>query len=193
SMPSFRMSAACDDEETHDMEHIERPRRSVLRGSVGRIAAVALTVGTLSAWAIAPGIATAATSPTTATEISTAKDSKLGTILVSGNTVYTLKSKKTCTAACLKVWRPVELPDGVTKPTAGDGVDASKLGTVDAADGAVQITYSGKPLYWFAKDKAPGDVHGNVTDKWGTGAAVVTAKASSGSGDSNAGTGGTAF
>lgn len=175
------------------MEHIERERRSTRRGSVRRIAVFALAVGALSALAFGPGIAAAATSPTTASEISTAKDAKLGTILVSGNTVYTLKSKKACSADCLKVWRPVVLPDGTTTATAGDGVDAKKLGTKDTADGAVQITYSGKPLYWFSKDRAPGDVHGNVTDKWGTGAAIVTAKASSGSDDSNAGTGGTAF
>ena len=74
------------------------------------------------------------------------------------------------------------LPQGVTTATAGTGVDASKLGTVAAADGALQVTYSGKPLYWFSKDKAPGQVHGNVTDKWGKWSTVVTAKSSSGSG-----------
>jgi len=175
------------------MEHIERQRTTARRGSVGRIAAVALAIGALSGLALVPATAAGAASPTTASEIATAKDAKLGTILVSGNTVYTLKTKGSCSTACLKVWRPVVLPDGTTAATAGDGVDAKKLGTKPSADGAVQITYAGKPLYWFAKDKSPGDVHGNVTDKWGTGAVIVTAKASSGSGDSNAGTGGTAF
>ena len=101
-------------------------------------------------------------------------------MLVSGNTVYTLKPSKTaCDAKCLKARPPVLLPDGVTSPTAGTGVDASKLGTMATADGAMQITYAGKPLYWFAKDKAPGQVHGNVTDKWGKWATVVTAKTGS--------------
>ena len=64
-------------------------------------------------------------------EISTAKNAKLGTILVSddGNTVYTLKPSKTaCTAECLKAWPPVLLPDGVTTATAGTGVDAVEAG-----------------------------------------------------------------
>ena len=61
---------------------------------------------------------------------------------------------------------------------------------------ATQITYGGKPLFWCTKDKAPGDVKGNVSDKFGKWTAVVTAKASSGGGSTsttNAGTGGAAF
>ena len=67
---------------------------------------------------------------------------------------------------------------------------------VPAANGALQITYSGKALYWFAKDKAPGQVKGNVTDEWGKWYSVVTAKPSAGSkapSTTSAGTGGTAF
>jgi predicted lipoprotein with Yx(FWY)xxD motif len=122
----------------------------------------------------APSIATAATRPTTTTTVSTAKNPKLGTILVSGTTVYALRSSKTaCTAKCLKVWRPVLLPRGVMAATAGTGVDASKLGTIATTNGALQITYSGQPLYWFAKDTAPGQVKGNVKNKWGKWYAVV--------------------
>jgi predicted lipoprotein with Yx(FWY)xxD motif len=164
-------------------------RASTWRASLGRIAAAALAVGGLSALTFAPSIAVAATSPTTASVISTTKNSKLATILVSGNTVYALKASKTaCTAKCLKAWPPVLLPQGVMTATAGAGVDASKLGTAAAAaGGALQITYSGKPLYWFAKDKAPGQVKGNVTDKWGKWSAVVTATSSSGSSTTNPG------
>jgi predicted lipoprotein with Yx(FWY)xxD motif len=158
-----------------------------------------MAVAGLSAAALAPATAgAAAPSQRTASEITTAKDSKLGTILVAGDTVYTLKaSNVACTAKCLKAWPPVLLPDGTTSATAGTGVDAAKLGTKATAAGALQVTYDGKPLYWFVKDKAPGDVKGNVTDKWGKWATVVTAKSTSGSnggtGTTNAGTGGTAF
>ena len=70
---------------------------------------------------------------------------------------------------------PVLLPHGVTTPTAGTGVDASKLGTAAAAHGARQITYSGKRLYWFTKDTARGQVHGITKNKWGTWSTVAAA------------------
>src|SRR5690242_13825438 len=86
------------------------------RRSLGRVAATALAVGGLAV-AIAPGTAGAATSSDTATEISTATNAKLGTILVAGdNAVYTLKGGKACTGACLKAQPPVLLPAGVTAP-----------------------------------------------------------------------------
>ena len=60
----------------------------------------------------------------------------VGTILVSGKTVYTLKPSKTaCSTACLKIWPALMLPKGVTKATAGKGVSASKLGTVKRSGG----------------------------------------------------------
>ena len=94
----------------------------------------------------------------------------------------------------LKVWPAVLLPAGVTTATADAGADASKLGTVAAANGALQVTYGGKALYWFAKDKAAGQVHGNVSDKWGKWSTVTASgKSSPDSGKTNAGTGGTAF
>jgi predicted lipoprotein with Yx(FWY)xxD motif len=179
------------------MEPIQGHRASTRRACIGRLAALAVTAaaltGTLAAAAFTPTIAVAATTSTTATVISTAKNDKLGTILVSGNTVYTVKASKTaCTTQCAKTWTAVVLPSGVSTATAGTGVDASKLGTKSTADGSLQITYDGKPLYWSTKDKAPGQVHG-ASDKWGKWAAVVTAAAKSGTGDTSPGTGGAAF
>jgi hypothetical protein len=97
------------------------------------------------------------------------------------------------------------LPTGVTKAKAGSGVSASKLGTVKR-NGVVQVTYGGKPLYYFVGDTTTGQVNGDVTDTWGKWTAVVTKKsansstgansgsgASSGSGSSSAGGGGAAF
>jgi len=174
------------------MQHTKQDRGSTWRATAGRIVAIGLAVGGVAVVAVAP--AGAATGQTTATEISTAKDAKLGTILVAGNTVYALKPSKTaCDAKCAKLWTPVLLPRGTTTATAGSGVDASKLGTVAATGAALQVTYGGRPLYWYAKDNAPGQVHGNTSDKWGKWAAVVT-KASTGSGgDKNPGSGGASF
>ena len=168
--------------------------RSAWRRSLGRAAVLALAIGGLCAVAFTPATAGAATTPRTASAIATVKDAKFGTILVAGETVYTLKPSRTkCTAKCLKVWPPVELPQGVMTATAGTGVDGAKLGTKALADGNRQVTYGGKPLYWFFKDTAPGQVKGNITDKWGKWLAVVTVPTSSKSGGTNAGTGGVSF
>ena len=164
------------------------------RVRAGRLAAVALAAGGMATSLIAAGTAGAAT---TSSMVSTAQSAKYGTILVSGNTVYTLKaSKVSCGAKCLNVWPKVLLPAGVMTATAGPGVNAAKLGTVAGQGGSLQVTYGGKPLYWFSKDTRPGQVKGNVKDKWGSWSVVVTAKAagsssSSGSG-SNSGSGGSA-
>jgi predicted lipoprotein with Yx(FWY)xxD motif len=176
------------------MDQSARHHQSAGRRALGRAAAVAVAFAALSAVAFSPGTAGAQTSPRTASEISTAKDGKFGTLLVAGeDTVYTLKpSKIACTGKCLKVWPPVALPSGMTAATAGTGVDAAKLGTKALADGTMQVTYSGKPLYWFFKDKAPGQVKGNITDKWGKWLSVVTVPGKS-KPSSNAGTGGVSF
>jgi predicted lipoprotein with Yx(FWY)xxD motif len=165
------------------------------RTSRGRTATIALLLGAIAMVAVATMASLAGAASTSASEIDTAKNAKLGTILVASDMpVYALKATKTaCTATCQKAWTPVVLPSGMTAATAGSGVDESKLGTVKASDGSMQITYGGKPLYWFVKDTSASQVHGNTTNKWGKWSAVVTAKASGGSSTTNAGTGGTAF
>jgi predicted lipoprotein with Yx(FWY)xxD motif len=181
------------------MNHTKQRRASAHRIPVGLMAGSILAVGGLSALPIAAGTAGAATGVV----VSTSKNAQVGTFLVSGKTVYTLKASNVpCTAQCLKVWPALLLPKGMTKATGGNGVNASKLGTAAGPGGRLQVTYAGKRLYWFIGDTAAGQVHGNITDKWGTWATVVTVKptgSSSGSGSttpsggSSAGTGGVAF
>ena len=36
-----------------------------------------------------------------------------------------------------------------------------RLGTIKRADGSVQATYNGHPLYTYVGDSAPGQAHGN--------------------------------
>ena len=62
-----------------------------------------------------------------------------------------------CYDKCATAWPPL-LTTG--SPVAGEGVDASLLGTTDRTDGTVQVTYNGWPLYYYEKDKAAGDVVG---------------------------------
>jgi predicted lipoprotein with Yx(FWY)xxD motif len=179
--------------ESDDMEQTDQRGESAWHVSVRRAMAVVVAVGGLAASAVATSTAEAATNPL----ISTAKNAQLGTILVSGNTLYTLKSSRTaCGARCISTWPEVLLPKGVRKATAGPGVNAAKLGTIARSGGVLQVTYSGKPIYWFAQDTAPGQVNGITTDTWGKWSVVVTKKpagSSSGSGNSSAGTGGASF
>ena len=177
------------------MKHGLQERRSRYKVPPGRMAIAIAALSGLSGLVLADGTAGAATSVV----VSKTKNAKLGTILVSGKTVYTLKASKTpCSTQCLKIWPALMLPKGVAKATAGKGVSASKLGTLKRSGGALQVTYAGKPLYWFSGDTAAGQVNGNITDTWGKWSVVVMKKpahssSGSGSGGANAGTGGASF
>ena len=91
-----------------------------------------------------------------------------GTLLVASSnqmTVYTFDKDvansgiSNCTGACLTNWPALTITPGST-PTAGAGVTGT-LGTITRTDnGALQVTYNGKPLYFFSKDNAPGDSNG---------------------------------
>src|SRR6185437_5133925 len=95
---------------------------------------------------------------------------KLGKILVDGKgmTVYLFVADKstssTCYTSCAQFWPPV-LTSGA--PTAGDGAQASLLGTTARTDGTTEVTYAGHPLYYFLKDKNPGDTTGQGVNGFG--------------------------
>ena len=62
-----------------------------------------------------------------------------------------------CTGSCAKAWPPV-----TGKPAAAMGVRlVGKFGTITRANGVLQATYKGHPLYTYAGDSAPGQVKGN--------------------------------
>ena len=94
----------------------------------------------------------------------------LGKVLVDskGRTVYLFEKdtgpKSTCFGACATEWPPVTTTG---KPSAGDGVSASMLGTTKRSDGTTQVTYGGHPLYLFEADKEPGDATGQNVDAFG--------------------------
>ncbi|MFF4256743.1 hypothetical protein ACFY1L_36705 [Streptomyces sp. NPDC001663] len=93
--------------------------------------------------------------------------SPVGDILVdgSGRTLYLFTedgrntNSMNCDAACIKLWPRME-----GRPHAGAGVDASLIGATKGAVKA-QVTYAGHPLYYYAKDRAAGDLKGQGIDK----------------------------
>jgi predicted lipoprotein with Yx(FWY)xxD motif len=147
-----------------------------LRNTKSRVAAALLVTGGLATTIGLAGASAAEHSHAKSAVVSTFKSAKVGTILSDGRTVYTLKPSATaCTAACHKIWIEVLLPKGATRASAGAGVSAAKLGTLKVT-GGLQVTYGGKPLFWFFKDKVAGQVKGNVTDTWGKWTDVVLVK-----------------
>jgi predicted lipoprotein with Yx(FWY)xxD motif len=62
-----------------------------------------------------------------------------------------------CTGTCATNW-PAAVVTGT--PTAGAGLDASKLTTLKRDDGSTQLVYNGHPLYSFVGDAAAGQAGG---------------------------------
>jgi predicted lipoprotein with Yx(FWY)xxD motif len=84
-----------------------------------------------------------------------------------GMALYTYKEdspgKSACSGQCVKNW-PVYYQEkvGVT----GD-LKAADFATITREDGKKQTTFKGMPLYYFVKDKAPGETNGDgVNETW---------------------------
>lgn len=103
--------------------------------------------------------------------LKTATDTKLGTIITAANgmTLYAYakdtNNTSNCTGACAANWPPYTV-SSATELNALASLTGT-LGTTARADGSLQVTYKGVPLYFFAKDTKPGDTSGNgVAGVW---------------------------
>jgi predicted lipoprotein with Yx(FWY)xxD motif len=96
--------------------------------------------------------------------------SPLGRVLVDGKgiTLYDFVQDKgttsTCYGACAALWPPLTTKG---KPIAGPGVRASLLGTTKRKDGTLEVTYGGRPLYYFVSDRKPGQTTGQGINQFG--------------------------
>ncbi|WP_028267557.1 COG4315 family predicted lipoprotein [Arthrobacter sp. MA-N2] len=114
--------------------------------------------------------------------------SSAGQIVVAANgmSVYVFtkdvkdSGKSACTGGCAASWPAVTTTS--SKPAAEDVTGT--LGTIPTADGKMQITLNGMPLYFFGQDKAPGDIKGQgVGGVWsliGPSGSMVTPSSSMG-------------
>jgi predicted lipoprotein with Yx(FWY)xxD motif len=90
----------------------------------------------------------------------TVRDSEFGAMLFNAKrqAIYVFendsRNKTVCYGECAKAWPPVFTKG---KPRAGNGVDAGLLGTIERHSGRRQVTYAGKPLYYYAHE-GPGEV-----------------------------------
>lgn len=125
-------------------------------------AATGMATATEETGTAAGATGTTADGGTTADDVTLATGSvELGTIVVDGEgmTLYVFDNdtggESTCYEGCAQTWPPL-----VGEAAAGDGIDASLLGTTERTDGSMQVTYDGNPLYFYAPDSAPGDTAG---------------------------------
>ena len=59
-----------------------------------------------------------------------------------------------CTGSCTEVWTPVPIEDA----------SGRAYGSISREDGTQQLTYEGKPVYYYVKDQKPGDMYGDGID-----------------------------
>jgi len=82
-----------------------------------------------------------------------------------GKTLYVFlkdsNGKSACNAGCVDTWPPFTLDNSQTA-VAGAGVTGT-IGSITRDDGATQVTYAGRPLYYYAPDTQPGDAKGQGT------------------------------
>jgi predicted lipoprotein with Yx(FWY)xxD motif len=91
----------------------------------------------------------------------TAKASQYGRILFDGRGFvlygFTRDPKRTsaCSGACATAWPPYIVK---SRPRASGGASGKRLGTIKRADGRLQGTYAGRPLYYYVGDRRPGQI-----------------------------------
>lgn len=97
-------------------------------------------------------------------------ESPFGRVLfdANGQVVYAFendgRNRSRCISAdCVKAWPPVLTRE---PPTAGAGTEAALLGTIRRGDGMLQVTYNGRPLYFY-EHEGPGEVRCHNVDLHG--------------------------
>jgi predicted lipoprotein with Yx(FWY)xxD motif len=108
------------------------------------VAALALTAAPMAAEQAAPTL--------------TVHSSSFGKVLFDarGFVLYAFtkdpRGRSACSGACAAAWPPYVVKGTVR---AGVGVKQSLLGTIRRANGSRQVTYGGRPLYFYVGDKKP--------------------------------------
>jgi predicted lipoprotein with Yx(FWY)xxD motif len=133
---------------------------------------LALPVAAAAAAALAACSSTATSSPSSSASSSSsspaaATASSVKTATIGGATVLTnskgftlysfapdTSTASKCNGACAQNWPPVK------GPVTAAGVTGT-FGTIKRADGSIQATFDGHPLYAFVGDSGPGQAKGN--------------------------------
>lgn len=117
-----------------------------------------LVAASFACAALAAGSAAAAAAPPTTVKV---KTSSFGRILFDGRgfVLYGFtrdpRARSACSGACARAWPPYIVK---SRPRAGKSVTARLLGTTRRANGSLQATYAGRPLYYYVGDRKPGQI-----------------------------------
>lgn len=125
-----------------------------------------LSIAALTAFAVATAVVTtpapaAARAHAEARSTLTVRDSRYGRILSDGKgfALYAFtrdpRGKSACSGTCAAAWPPY-LVAKAARP--GAGAQARLLGTTRRADGKLQVTYAGRPLYYYVGERSPGQI-----------------------------------
>jgi len=114
-----------------------------------RVVLLALLVGTILSSSTMAGGA----------PVLTARSSSYGKVLFDGRgfVLYAFTrdhGRSACYGTCAKRWPPYYAPKGSL--SVGAGLKRSLLGTVKRKNGRRQVTYAGRPLYYYVSDTGPG-------------------------------------
>jgi predicted lipoprotein with Yx(FWY)xxD motif len=99
----------------------------------------------------------------------TTAESQFGQILFDGDdrAIYYFDKEASeaseCYGACAEAWPPV-LTKG--EPEAAGAAEQKLLGTSERDDGSIQVTYDGRPLYYYVDDP-PGEALCHNVDEFG--------------------------
>ncbi|MDE2071763.1 MAG: hypothetical protein KGI70_03490 [Patescibacteria group bacterium] len=107
--------------------------------------------------------------PAPSVALGTGSTTTIGTFMTGDNgmTLYTFDKDSvgtsTCYGQCAQNWPAYTVAQGtqVTPPAGATG----QIATITRADGSIQVTYNGMPLYFYAKDTNAGDTTGNGVGK----------------------------
>jgi predicted lipoprotein with Yx(FWY)xxD motif len=74
------------------------------------------------------------------------------------------RGRSQCTGACARAWPPYIVRGPVRAAT---GLATRQLGVTRRADGRKQVTFDGRPLYYYVGDRQPGQVLCQSVDEFG--------------------------
>ncbi len=73
----------------------------------------------------------------------------------------------TCYGQCATFWPPYIVAGNLSIGSLPTGANASAFGTITRTNGSRQLTYQGRPLYYYAGDTAAGQVNGQGIKAFG--------------------------